>query len=179
VFEYRRTRRSTARRLLVNKRVIDMRARERPKAAGNCGTQVRGAKRRAGSIPNRKLRRAGTGGKNLRVLALSPTTRTSDQRRLEFSQQEPRTKRTCLFEKDVRKSLKVEDGLDKILRRVSRAILPRSPDPHCGSLSGATSSLSALTFKLTCSGLTRTNVNNARQGTARSGAYEQPRDVLH
>ena len=59
-------------------RVIDMRARERPEAAGNCGTQVRGAKRRAGSIPNRKLHRAGTGGKNPRVLALSLTTRTPD-----------------------------------------------------------------------------------------------------
>ena len=37
-----------ANRLLVNKRVIDTRARERPVAAGNRGSQVRGAKRRAG-----------------------------------------------------------------------------------------------------------------------------------
>jgi len=30
-----------------------MRARERPEAGGDFGTQVRGARRRAGSIPNR------------------------------------------------------------------------------------------------------------------------------
>jgi hypothetical protein len=74
------SRRSTAlHRLLVNKRATDMLVRERLESTGNCGAQVHGAKRRAGSKPKAtELTRGLPGGVSVGSMDPSHSAGTAD-----------------------------------------------------------------------------------------------------